>query len=126
MGSFVVRRLLSSLIVLAFALRSVVPVGFMLAPAANGDMTMVICTGHGPATIPFTADGKVAPAKQKSSTQGLCSYASVGGVTLNAPVAEPAAAEFAFAALAFRPVSDDVRAAMRAGATSARGPPLHS
>ncbi len=117
------RRLLSVIIVLAFALRSVVPVGFMLAPAASGELTVVICTGHGPATATLTSDGKLAPAKPKAADRGLCAYASTGGVALSEPVSAPSALSLTFAKLAFAPTHDLVRAFMRGGGTSARGPP---
>ena len=44
------RRYLNLLIGLAFAVRSLLPVGFMLAasPVADGMPQIVICTGHGP------------------------------------------------------------------------------
>jgi hypothetical protein len=119
----VVRRLLSTIVVLAFALRSVVPVGFMLAPAAGGDLTVVICTGHGPATATLTADGKLAPAKPKPGDHGLCAYASVGGVALSEPVSAPSALGLEFSELTFKPTHDLIRALPRAGGTSARGPP---
>jgi hypothetical protein len=122
-GAVVVRRLLASIVVLAFALRSVVPVGFMLAPAATGELTVVICTGHGPAIVTLTADGKLVPAKPKPGDHALCAYASVGGVALSEPVAAPSALGLEFADLAFTPTRDLIRVLPRAGATSARGPP---
>jgi hypothetical protein len=67
----VVRRFLTPLFILAFALRALVPAGFMLAPSAVGEMTVVLCTGHGPQTITLDADGKPVPATPKQSQQRL-------------------------------------------------------
>jgi hypothetical protein len=75
-----VRRFLAPLFILAFALRALVPVGFILAPSAVGEMTVVLCTGHGPQTITFDADGKPVPATPKQNPHTLCAYASVGGL----------------------------------------------
>ena len=76
----VVRRFLTPLFILAFALRALVPAGFMLAPSAVGEMTVVLCTGHGPQTIALDADGKPVPATPKQSQHTRCAYASVGGL----------------------------------------------
>ena len=85
----------------------------MLAPTASGELTIVICTGHGPATVTLTSDGKLAPAKPKPADRGLCAYASVGGVALSEPVSAPSALALTFAELAFAPTHDLVRAFVR-------------
>ncbi|MEI9902159.1 MAG: hypothetical protein WDN31_21050 [Hyphomicrobium sp.] len=58
------RNLLTLLTVTVLALRSLLPVGFMLASHA-GEMTVVICTGHGAETVTIDADGKRVPAKPR-------------------------------------------------------------
>ena len=119
----VVRRFLTPLFILAFALRALVPAGFMLAPSAVGEMTVVLCTGHGPQTITLDADGKPVPAAPKQSQHTLCAYASVGGVALSEPVLAPAGHDITFAELSFYPGRYLFRAFEETGANSARGPP---
>lgn len=73
------RFALSALILLAFSLKSAIPVGFM--PYAGGDarVAMVICTGSGPATIRVPAEKtpfKHAPAT-KAHGADTCAFAGV-------------------------------------------------
>ena len=116
------RRFLTSLVVLAFALHSLLPAGFMLASSPLGETTVVICTGQGPQTITVDADGKPVPTHQ-TSQHGLCAYASVGGLTLSAPAAALDAQAVTYTQLAFFPSSDAPEAFERISNTSARGPP---
>ena len=97
------RRFLTPLLILAFALRALVPAGFMLAPSAVGEMTVVLCTGHGPQTITLDADGKPVPATPKQSQHTNCAYASVGGVALSEPVLAPAGHDITFFGCRFIP-----------------------
>ncbi len=116
------RRLLTPLLVLVLALRTLVPAGFMLA-SVGGEMTMVICTGHGPQMITLDADGKPAPAKSHHSDSSLCPYASTGAITVGDSALVPLALQVRYAAVAYRITRDLFRAAAQPGATSARGPP---
>jgi hypothetical protein len=121
-GEFVVRRYLALMLVVTLALRSLVPAGFMLAPV-GGEMTMVICTGHGPQTITLDASGKPAPGKPQHSDTSLCPYASTGAVALGDSATVPLAQEVRYAAVTYRITRDLFRAVPQPGATSARGPP---
>jgi hypothetical protein len=74
----VARRIFTQLFVLALALRSLVPAGFMLAPSAvdGGRVTIVICTGHGPQPLDVDGSGKPLPSKPSASDHGLCPFAA--------------------------------------------------
>jgi hypothetical protein len=90
-----VRRFPTLLFVIALTLRSLVPVGFMLAPvAADGAMTVVICTGHGPQIMTLDAEGNPVPQKSGITDQNVCPYAASAplavGVTAPAPEMVPA------------------------------------
>ncbi|MGQ0671468.1 MAG: DUF2946 family protein [Hyphomicrobium sp.] len=83
------RRLLSLLFVLALAVRGLVPTGYMLSPAADGsgEMTIVVCTGHGPLLMTIDADGNpVPPAKPAASDTGLCAFAASAAVAVAPPL----------------------------------------
>src|SRR5690348_3507267 len=70
------------LIVLAFAVRSLLPVGFMLAssPDATGGLQIVICTGHGPQSWVLDDKGVPHPAKTTTDEKTTCPYAPVASV----------------------------------------------
>ena len=91
------RRFLTVLALLSLTLRSLLPVGFMLAPSAADEMTVVICTGHGPLTVTLDADGKPVPTKPKLTDAGLCAYASPGATTLADAAPAPAARDVLYA-----------------------------
>lgn len=113
------------LLVFLLAVRGLVPTGFMLAPsAADGTLSVVICTGHGTETIALDSDGKPVKPGPRSSDSGLCPYAASTPVapivaTITAVESPPA-----FAAIAYSVSVDAHRAERRQAAYSARGPPL--
>ena len=117
------RRYVSFLIGLAFVVRSLLPVGFMLAAtSANaGDIGIVICTGHGPLTVDDTG----APLQQKSPLSGkdICPYAPVGAVAVDHDTPHLLARTVSYAELTFRITRELFSATPTAGAQSARGPP---
>ena len=117
------RRFLTVLALLSLTLRSLLPVGFMLAPASADEMTVVICTGHGPLTVTLDADGKPVPAKPKLTDAGLCAYASPGATTLADAAPSPAAREVVYARYVVRAHAAIVVAPHKPGATLPRGPP---
>jgi hypothetical protein len=74
------RKLLSLLLVLAFAARCLVPAGYMLAPAsADGDWSVVVCTGHGPLRIDFDGNPPDAPVK---GDVAACAFATIAAFAL--------------------------------------------
>jgi len=117
------RRYFSLLIGIAFVVRSLLPVGFMLAAtSANaGDLTIVICTGHGPLTVDATG----APVSKKApvSAKDICPYAPVGAVTADHDSPHLLARTVSYASLTYRITRDRFHATPKPGAQSARGPP---
>lgn len=92
------RRFTTLLFVLTLTVRSLLPVGFMLAPAAaDGTMTVVICTGHGPETMTLDAEGKPVPQKSGAADQNACPYAASAplAVAVASPAPEMVPASFA-------------------------------
>lgn len=80
------RHLAAWLVVLALAARLLVPAGFMPV-AANGGVTMMLCTGMGPVTAtPHAMPGMRhgAPAKQDGhgKAEAPCAFSSVTAPTL--------------------------------------------
>jgi hypothetical protein len=69
-----IRSLLFSLALLAFLVRSLVPVGFMPERSANNTYPLVICSGYGPVTIHVTAD-KIPNAPAHGHESVPCPYA---------------------------------------------------
>lgn len=69
--------LLLNLALLAFLVRSLVPVGFMPTQSAHATYPLVICSGYGPVTIHVTADKLPdAPAHPAQAHDHMpCSYA---------------------------------------------------
>lgn len=117
------RRYISFLIGLAFVVRSLLPVGFMLAAttANAGDIGIVICTGHGPLTVDDT--GAPLPKKTPVSAKDICPYAPVGAVNVEHDTPHLLARTVSYASLTYRMTRELFRATETAGAHSARGPP---
>lgn len=117
-------RAFSLLICLAFALRSLLPVGFMLAasPAHGGGLQIVICTGHGPETRILDEKGSPRPA-QSAADKTTCPYAPVGAVTADHHAPDLLAHTIQYAAIAFAITAEIFHATPKPGALSARGPP---
>jgi hypothetical protein len=117
------RRYLSLLIGLAFVVRSLLPVGFMLAATAAdaGDLTIVICTGHGPLTVDDT--GVPLTKKAPVSAKDICPYAPVGAVAVDHDTPHLLTRTVSYASLTYRIAREIFRATPRPGAQSARGPP---
>lgn len=127
MGTFFVskRTVIAVFMLAALVLRSLVPGGFMIAPAAAGDGTVeiVICTAAGPKSVQLSHDGVTHPATDEAEQQDLCPFAFTATGTLAS--AEPALAEaVTYANVAFRITAALFAATPQPGATSARGPPL--
>ena len=92
--------LLLNLALLAFLVRSFIPVGFMPG-LGGGSYPLVICSGHGPVTIHVAADKTPsAPAHSPHSHEMPCSYAqaSAQGTLADHPsLPAPPAAELVLA-----------------------------
>ena len=117
-------RYANFLILIAFAVRSLLPMGLMLAavPDHAGAVEIVICTGHGPQSLTVDDEGRPLPAKAPAADKSTCPYAPVGAVAANdeTPVL---AQTVRYAALTYAIAAEIFRATPKPGAQSARGPP---
>ncbi|HRN85261.1 MAG TPA: hypothetical protein PK857_10610 [Hyphomicrobium sp.] len=107
----------------ALALRSLVPDGFMIAAAnaADGSFEIVICTSTGQTTMHVAADGTT-PVEQQQGDPDLCPFAfsSVGDVAAATP---DLAGTVTYASLAYKLAAALYAETPKPGALSARGPP---
>lgn len=119
------RRWLSLVLLVVFAVRSFVPAGFMLdaSGSSDGAMTMVICTGQGTEMISVDADGKRIPPKQAPADTSLCPYSASGAAAIAANEPLHLEAQVYEAAVSYRLTAQIFRSTPKPGATSARGPP---
>ena len=117
-------RYANLLIVFAFAVRSLLPVGLMLAavPDHSGAVEIVICTGHGPQSLTVDAEGVPLPAKAPGADKSACPYAPVGAVAVDQET-QLLSHSVRYAALTYAITAEIFRATPKPGAQSARGPP---
>jgi hypothetical protein len=118
------RDLLKFLVGLTFAVRSLLPLGFMLAaaPSQAGSVSIVICTGHGLQSLALDHDGT--PLQKKSSSDNsICPYSSAGAVAIDSAAPQLLAQTVRYASITHRITSDIFHRTPTSGATSARGPP---
>jgi hypothetical protein len=120
------RCYLNLLIVLAFAVRSLLPVGFMLAssPDATGGLQIVICTGHGPQSWVLDDKGVPHPAKTTTDEKTTCPYAPVASVAAAQDSPQLLAHTVRYATIAYAITTKIFRETPKPGAHSARGPPV--
>lgn len=118
------RRSLYLLIAVAFAVRSLLPVGFMLAASpAGGGIEIVICTGHGPQSMTLDEHGVPVPSKPPLADKSVCPYAPVGAVTVAYDDPHRLVQTVEYAAVAYAITTELFRTTPRPKAQSARGPP---
>lgn len=84
------RRLGALLALLALAVGAIAPPGFMVANGRGGP-AIVICTGHGPASLP----GQTDRSNHRAGHDGACAFAGHGVTSTPPVVAQIAAAPFA-------------------------------
>jgi len=118
-------RIVNLLICMAFAVRSLLPVGFMLAASTDhdGGLQIVICTGHGPQSWVVDDKGMPHPAKSPSD-RTICPYAPVGAVNVDSSAPHLLAHTVRYASVAYAITTEIFRATPKPRAQSARGPPL--
>lgn len=117
-------RSLNLLIVLAFAVRSLLPMGFMLASTPeHGGLQIVICTGHGPQSWTLDKKGVPHPAQSNADTKSTCPYAPVAAVDGLSSAPHLLVHSVRYAAVTYAIASELFRATPKPGAQSARGPP---
>jgi hypothetical protein len=94
-------RMTVRLAVLLFALRAIVPVGYMpdLGTLRDGQVLIVICTGAGTQTLLVDADGRPLDESNAPDHAGAadCSFATATATVLALPAGVPALAGPAFA-----------------------------
>jgi hypothetical protein len=119
------RHYLNLLVGLAFAIRSLLPVGFMLAvaPDDGGMPQIVICTGHGLQTWVLDEKGVPHPSKSDADKKSTCPYAPVGAVALDHEAPHLLVHTVRYASITYAIATAIFRATPRAGSHSARGPP---
>lgn len=117
-------RYANILIVIAFAVRSLLPVGLMLAavPDHSGSVQIVICTSHGPQSLTVDDEGVPLPAKAPAADKNACPYAPVSAVAVNDET-HLLSHTVRYAALTYAITTELFRATPKPGAQSARGPP---
>ena len=126
-----IRSIIGLFALAAFALRCLLPMGFMLTPSQGAGDTLlglkiVICTGHGPVTYGPDRAGLVPAAPKPTSptaSNDLCPFAGQG--TLASTISAPAPLEttIRYAEIVYTLTSQLYAATPRPGPTSARGPP---
>jgi len=111
--------------VLALFVRSLVPVGFMVAPvsAEAQGLTVVICTGHGPESRVLDHDGKPVQQDKRVGGAATCPFAPSGALAVSDNEPPLLATEVRYAAVSYDLAVGQFSETPKPGATSARGPP---
>ncbi|MGL4396181.1 MAG: DUF2946 family protein [Hyphomicrobium sp.] len=75
------------LLVLAFAFRALIPVGYMpdFSALSNGVLKVVICTANGSKTVDIDADGKLQPANPNAHDHHPCAFTGLAAIDLPQP-----------------------------------------
>ncbi len=118
------RTTIAVFMLVALALRSLVPGGYMIAPAQAGDgsVEIVICTATGQKTLHVSEDG-TATNETGQAVEDLCPFAFSG--TADIATAHPdLAGTVTYATLTYKLAEALFAETPKPGAASARGPPL--
>lgn len=76
----VLRRAGPVLVVLALAMRIVVPAGVMFAETPGGGLQMTLCTGQGAMVAPLSDDG-TSPDAGKGASDSPCAFSALAAFT---------------------------------------------
>jgi Protein of unknown function (DUF2946) len=109
------------LVILAIIARGIIPVGFMPAHASNGDLELVICTGHGVEVLPSGEPAQ--PGPKSSDKDGVCPFAASAPIAIAAAFAEPLVVSWAWLDR-ISPLADRHLASRVVRTARARAPPL--
>jgi hypothetical protein len=122
--SSILRRWLSHLALLAFAIHALVPAGYMPDLSRPGDvLKVVICSIHGFQTVELDGLNQKAPAKSGATHQEPCAFSSAGILAfLNLPDIDIAPFGVAIV-LSFAGLSKELPPARAGPALGARAPP---
>ena len=123
-----VGRWLTWLLLALMCLRALIPSGYMTAAAADGSITLVICTAQGAKTITLGPDYEPTGEEQdQSAASEPCAFAGLMPVVVEPPcaiaVAAPVVAEVALPAMPRRGVRPPTRAGPAHGSCAL---PIHS
>ncbi|MCA6236770.1 MAG: hypothetical protein IM651_03155, partial [Phenylobacterium sp.] len=77
---WMLRRAAPVLVVLALAMRIVVPAGVMFAETPGGGLQMTLCTGQGAMVAPLSDDG-TGPDAGRSASDSPCAFAATAAFT---------------------------------------------
>ncbi|MCA3724739.1 MAG: hypothetical protein IM666_00120 [Phenylobacterium sp.] len=77
---WMLRRAAPVLVVLALAMRIVVPAGVMFAETPGGGLQMTLCTGQGAMVAPLSDDG-TGPDAGKGASDSPCAFAATSAFT---------------------------------------------
>ena len=120
------------LMLAALCVRSLLPLGLMLAPspANDGRLTLVICTGHGPMIASLAADGdaqtepsQTEPAQKQPTSHETCPFTPRGLDIVAADVPPTIEITIRYAAAIYRLDDLHFSETPRPSPKSARGPP---
>lgn len=120
------RAAITLVLLAVLALRSLLPVGYMVqaAHAVEGtSFEIVICTGTGTKLLTVDADGKPAPSKPQHVDNGLCPFAASGAAAVAAAEPKSLVGEAKYAAVVYTMAVALFAETPKPGAASARGPP---
>ncbi|MBA2125040.1 hypothetical protein DLM45_02210 [Hyphomicrobium methylovorum] len=118
-------RLLKILFGFVFAVRCMLPVGFMLAasPVQGAGIEIIICTGHGLQSMTVADSDSSVPEKSPVSAKDTCPYTPVGATAPASEALPSLARTVEYVAVAYRIIADHYSATPLPSARSARGPP---
>ena len=77
---WMLRRAAPVLVVLALAMRIVVPAGVMFAETTDGGLQMTLCTGQGAMVVPLDDDG-TGPDAGRGASDSPCAFAATAAFT---------------------------------------------
>lgn len=79
------RTRIAGLLVVTFALRAIIPVGYMpdFGALSKGVLSVTICTTQGLKTISVDADGKTLPGKKHQDQNHPCAFAGIAQVAIS-------------------------------------------
>lgn len=78
------RMWIAKILIIAFACRTLIPVGYMpdFDALSKGVIKVVICTSSGDKTVAFDANGKPHPAKDGAHAHHPCAFSGLASVDL--------------------------------------------
>jgi hypothetical protein len=120
------RAAITFVLLVVLALRSLLPVGYMVQAADISDgspFEIVICTSSGTKILAVDADGKQVPSKPQHVDNGLCPFAASGAAALASAEPKTLVGAAEYASVTYTLVVALFAETPKPGAASARGPP---